>query len=191
MRCMVVETFYSSEELTSLGLNQIGKNVKISRKTSIYHPEKVSLGDDVQIADFCILSGTVELGSFVHLGAYTAIYGQNGVHIGDFTAIAPRVLLFSTSNDYSGEHLTHPHAPPDLGKGIDGTVNIGRHCIVGAGSIVLPGVSIEDGVAIGAMSLVKRDLEGWKIYAGVPCRCLKNRSKKVLEMEHELFMKRK
>ncbi|TFG55038.1 MAG: acyltransferase, partial [Methanomassiliicoccus sp.] len=78
----MVETFYDAEELTSLGLRKFGKNVRISRKTSIYHPEKVSLGDDVQIADFCIMSGMVDIGSHVHLGAYTAIYGQNGVRIG-------------------------------------------------------------------------------------------------------------
>ena len=45
-------------------------------------------------------------------------------------------------------------------------INIGRFCIVGANSVVLPGVTIGEGAMVGACSVVTRDLEPWGIYLG-------------------------
>ena len=53
-------SFYSREELLDLGLKSVGENVRISRKVSIYGAEQISIGDNVRIDDFCILSGIIQ-----------------------------------------------------------------------------------------------------------------------------------
>ena len=71
-------SFLSSEELKNFGFKAIGTNVFISRKVSIYSPQSISIGNNVRVDDFCILSGNITLGSYIHISAYTALYGRNG-----------------------------------------------------------------------------------------------------------------
>ena len=69
-------------------------------------------------------------------------------------------------------------------------VFLGRHVIVGSGSVVLPGVTIEDGVAVGALSLVNKSCMRFQIYAGIPAKAIKKRSVKLLELEN-IFLESK
>lgn len=55
-------SFYTREELLSLGIKSVGENVYISRKSSFYGCSEISIGSNVRIDDFCILSGRVHLG---------------------------------------------------------------------------------------------------------------------------------
>ena len=70
-----MNSFYSPEELKSLGLKEYGENVLISRKCSSYGAENIRLGSHVRIDDFCVLSGKVELGNYVHIAASCLLYG--------------------------------------------------------------------------------------------------------------------
>ena len=70
-------SFYAEEELKQIGFQAIGKDVLISRKVSIYGAAHISIGNHVRIDDFCILSGYLVLGSYIHIAAYTALYGGN------------------------------------------------------------------------------------------------------------------
>ena len=63
-------SYYSKDELKKIGFKSIGKNVKISTKTSIYEPEKMEIGDNSRIDDFCLLSGKISIGKFVHIVPY-------------------------------------------------------------------------------------------------------------------------
>ncbi|UCE91988.1 MAG: acyltransferase [Methanobacteriota archaeon] len=182
-----METFYSAEEMKDIGLKEYGRNVRISRRSSIYSPEKVSIGDHVRIDDFAILSGSVSLGSYIHIAAYSAVYGQSGVLMEDFSGLSARVLVYSISDDYSGEWMTNPTVPTEYKRAVEGPVQIGRHAIVGAGSVVMPGVHIGEGAAVGAMSLVTKDLDPWTIYWGIPCKMSKPRSRNIIELERKLM----
>ena len=62
-------------------------------------------------------------------------------------------------------------------------VIIGRHAIIGSGSVVLPGVTLDEGVAIGALSLVTKNCEAFTIYAGSPLKRLGSRDRNLLEVE--------
>ena len=66
-------SFYSQKELTSIGFKSIGTNVLISKKASFYSPEEISIGNNVRIDDFCILSGKITLGSNIHISAFCAL----------------------------------------------------------------------------------------------------------------------
>lgn len=68
-----MDSFFSKEELQLLNI-KVGKNVKISRKSSIYG-YNIEIGDNVRIDDFCILSGKIRLGNYIHIAAYSALYG--------------------------------------------------------------------------------------------------------------------
>jgi len=183
---MTDTSFFSEAELRAIGFASLGKRVSISRKASLYNPAAISIGDDVRIDDFCVLAGGggIELRNFVHLGCYSALFGGSGIVMEDFSGLSARVLVYSESDDYSGHSLTNPTVPqryrPRLHKG---KVVFGRHVIVGANSTILPGVTLAEGAAVGAHSLVTKSCEAWWIYFGVPAKKLKCRSRELLELE--------
>ncbi|MCR4740307.1 MAG: acyltransferase [Lachnospiraceae bacterium] len=183
-----MSSFYSEEELKAIGFKSIGKDVLISRKTSIYQPGKMVMGDHVRIDDFCYLSGRIELGNYIHIAPYCALYGgEEGIFFDSFSTVSSRNALYAHSDDYSGDFMTNPTTPEEFRNRIEGRVSIGKHVIVGSGCTVFPGVSIGEGAAVGAMSLINRSLDPWGIYCGIPCRKLKDRSRKLLEYEEKLY----
>lgn len=158
-------SFYTEEELKGLGFRHIGNGVCISRKASIYGAQNISLGDHVRIDDFCILSGRIEIGSYVHVAAYTALYGG--------------------SDDYSGQTMTNPMVPDEYKAVKSAPVHIRRHVIVGSTSVILPGVDLKEGSAFGSFSFINRDPEPWSMNAGIPARKIKERSRNLLELEKQ------
>ena len=179
-----MDSFYNSKELMELGLKCIGEHVKISRKCSIYSPETIVIGNNVRIDDFCILSGKIEIGSNVHVAAYSALYGgDEGIFIDDFANLSGRVSIYSVSDDYSGETMTNPTIPDKFKNVKSASVIIGKHVIIGASSVILPGVVIAEGGAFGSFSFINKSTESWKIYAGIPIKEIKDRSKNLLNFE--------
>jgi galactoside O-acetyltransferase len=169
-----------------MGFKRLGKNVRVSDRASIYDPEKIELGDNARIDDFCVVSGSVRLGRNVHIAVFSNVAGgEPGVFIDDFAGLAYGCHVFSQSDDYSGESLTNPTVPDRYKKETKAPVHLQRHAIIGACSIVLPGVTISEGTAVGAMSLVNRSTQAWSFYMGVPARRLRERSKDLLQLERE------
>ena len=181
-------SFYSEEELKELGFKSYGKNVLISRNAQLYGTSKMVIGSNVRIDDFCVLSGAIELGDNIHIAVFSGIFaGNTGVKMCDFSGLSSRCVIYAESDDYSGEHLTNPTIDEKYLGLISGKVELGRHVILGSGTTILPGVSIGEGTAVGSMSLVNKSLDEWGIYAGVPCKYKKARSKKLLELEKEFI----
>jgi acetyltransferase-like isoleucine patch superfamily enzyme len=180
-------SFYSVSELQGMGFGSLGSNVLISRKASIYSPHLVKVGNHVRVDDFCILSGAITLGSYIHISAYTALYGRNGISVADFATISGRVLIYSQNDDYSGDFMTNPMVPAEYTHVEGGGVRIEKHAIIGAGSVILPGLTIGEGACIGAMSLVKSDAEAWMVYAGVPVKLKGPRKRGIIELEREFL----
>ena len=179
---MAESSYYSETELVGLGLKSIGKDVRLSRKASVYGAENISIGNHVRIDDFCILSGHITIGNYVHINPFTGVYaGEAGVVLDDFANLASRITIYAVSDDYSGDFMTSPLLPKEVTNICQAPVYIGKYVIVGTGTSILPGVQIGEGCAIGAMSLVKKDCEPWGIFAGIPCRFLKTRNKNLLE----------
>jgi len=179
-------SFFSRSELATIGLASFGDDVLISRKASIYNAARISIGSHVRIDDFCVLSaggGGFELGSFIHVAVYSCLIGAGRITVGDYANLSSRVSVYSSNDDYSGGHLTNPMVPAELTGVTSAAVSIGKHVIIGSGAIILPGVTIMDGAAIGALSLVKRDCEGFAVYGGVPAHRLGERSRDLLALE--------
>lgn len=177
---------YTEEELKTLGFLHVGVNVRLSRKASIYGAQRISIGNSVRIDDFCILSageGGIEIQNYIHIGPYSAIMGSGAVVLEDFSNISSRVTIYSSNDDYSGATMSNPMVPDEYKNVMHADVRIGRHVIIGSGAVILPGVTIGEGCAIGALSLVNVDCLPFTISAGVPAKVIKQRMNTLLEKE--------
>ncbi|GBU25034.1 galactoside O-acetyltransferase [Fibrobacteria bacterium R8-3-H12] len=181
-------SFYQSQELAELGLKSYGKNVFVSRKCSIYGASNISIGNNVRIDDFCVLSGKIEIGNFVHIAVASLLFGgEQGIIMKDFSNFSSRCAVYAKSDDYSGEGMTNPMVPDEFKKVCEAKVIIGRHVVIGSGTTILPGVEIGEGSSVGAMGLVTKSLEAWGIFVGSPVRKLKDRDKRILSLEEEFL----
>jgi acetyltransferase-like isoleucine patch superfamily enzyme len=180
--------FLSQEKLNSLGFHHLGKNVKISEKASIYNHDRIAIGDHSRIDDFCVLSGSISIGRNVHVAVFCNLAGgEKGILMRDFSGLAYGCQVFTQSDDYSGKTLTNPTIPDEFKCEVKNAIIINRHCIVGANSLIFPGVELAEGSAVGAMSMVTKSTEPWTIYFGVPAKKLKPRSRELLRYE-EMYL---
>lgn len=183
-----MNSFYSRDELEKIGFAAIGDDVLVSRKVSIYGAEKMSLGNHVRIDDFCVLSGKITIGSYIHISVGSILHGDTvGIEIADFCGISGHVSLYAASDDYSGGYLTNPMVPERYKNTYKAKIRLEKHVLIGSACTILPGVIIGEGCSIGSMSLVQKELKPWTIYAGIPCRELKPRSKRLLELEAQFL----
>lgn len=186
-----MNSYYEKEELCEIGFKSFGKNIQISRKCSIYGATNISLGDHVRIDDFCVLSGKITIGNYVHIGAYSGLFaGDEGIIFEDFSSLSSKVSLYAISDDYGGDFMTNPTVPSQYRNQIGGPIILGRHTIIGASSVILPGVTLGEGTAVGALSLVTRNTLPWSLYVGSPAKKLRDRSKELLKLEAQLNQKR-
>jgi acetyltransferase-like isoleucine patch superfamily enzyme len=164
-------------------LKSRGRNVIIGKTVRIRYPELVSIGDDCIIDDFTYVSTELDLVGHVHISAGCKLIGGRSasVRMEPFSTLAPNVVLSAGSDDYVAGIAT-PLVPPEFKGNYEvGRIVIGRHGIVGAGAVVLPDVTFGEGAAVGALSLVKGDLEPWYLYAGIPARKIKVRDRATIE----------
>lgn len=122
-------------------------------------------------------------GRFVHLGK--AVYANfnltlvddTRIDIGDYTMLGPNVVIATAG---------HPICPElrERACQFNLPVRIGRNCWLGAGVIVLPGVTIGDGSVIGAGSVVTRDIPANVVAVGSPCRVLRPITERDREYYH-------
>jgi acetyltransferase-like isoleucine patch superfamily enzyme len=181
--------YLQSAELRVLGLRSVGEDVHLHSTCLMVGLENLSIGNHVRIDAFsCLLPGEghIAIGDHVHIAAGVFLSGAEGIEIGDFVGLSHGVRVYTRNDDYTGKALTGPTVPERFLKMDKGAVRFGRHVVVGASSIVLPGVEIAEGATVGALSLVKSSLPGWAIYAGVPARRLRERSRNLLDLERRL-----
>lgn len=180
--------YLTEQELNGAGFRSLGRNVKIHSRCSIYGTENISLGSNVRIDDFAVIiaTGPLTLGNYVHVPNFCWLGSAHGIVLEDFVSLAPGVKIFSSSDDYFGDRLTGSVVPRLMLGGVKAKVTVGRHTVVGAGSVILPGVTIAAGCAIGALTLIKNDLQPWGVYGGIPARRLKERRKDLLALEQLL-----
>jgi len=181
--------YYTEFELKNLGFKFLGENVKISKLASIYGCQNIEIDSHTRIDDFCVISaGTagIKFGKYIHIACFSLIIGKARIVLGDFSGLSSRVSIYSSSDDYSGSFLTNPTVPALLTNVNNSPINIGRHVIVGTNSTILPGVEIGDGAAVGAHSLVNRNISSGKIAYGVPAKEILDRKTEIFELEKKI-----
>lgn len=156
----------------------IGKNVTIDPRAVVLRPDLIAIGNNVRIDAFAVISATfpVFIGNHVHIAAGAKVISSGGMTvIEDFAGVSADAKIYTASDDYVGGSLTNPTVPSAY-KDIDArAVTVGRHVIVGAGSVILPGVTLGFGSVVGALSLVKSDTNEGEVVAGTPARIIAQR----------------
>ncbi|MBO1704204.1 acyltransferase [Eubacterium callanderi] len=186
----MMEGFYTERELeTNFHFKSCGKNVLISKKASLYMTEKMSIGHDVRIDDFALLIGNITIGNYVHIAAFCSLHASMGeIFFEDFSTLSSHVTVYAASDDYSGAALASATIPEKYRNTITGKIGIEKYGLIGAGSVLLPGAVVSQGTSLGSLSLLKEKTESWSVYAGRPCKRIKNRSKKIKKVEKEFLL---
>lgn len=176
--------YYNSAELRRLGL-AVGENVEVHETSQIVAFENIQLGNNVRIDPFCILTaagGRIQMGSNIHVSAHCCLFGGGGIVMEDFSGVSPGCRLFSASDTFTGEAMIGATLPPQFTKVVKAEIRLEMHTQLGAGTTVLPGVTIAEGAVSGAHSLVTEDLGSWAIHAGSPARMIRPRENKLLTL---------
>ncbi len=179
-----------SEELTALGIRSVGADVRVHSTCLIVGLENLSIGNHVRIDAFCSLiagEGSIDIGDHVHIAGYVFLSGAEGIKVSDFVGISRGAGIYTRNDDYTGQGLTGPTVPDEFLQVDKGPVTLGRHVVIGSSTIILPGIDIAEGTTVGALSLVRSNLESWGVYAGVPVRRLRDRSRAMLTLEERLL----
>lgn len=137
----------------------------------------VSIGDNCYIDSFVKIKTVGGLGNVIihhdcHINSGTVIYSGNGVEIGPHTLIAANCTLAPVNHCYDKKSL---FISQQGFKESRGGILIGKDVWIGAGCCILDGARIPDGVVIGALSLVRGELESYGIYAGNPLQLMRFR----------------
>lgn len=186
--------YYTEHDLRDFGFAHLGTNVRISSDARVYGAERISIGSNVRIDDFAMLAageGHIVIGDYCFIARCCNLTGTFGVEMRDFSSMAANTVVYSASDDYSGDHMTAQAIPRKFTKYVGGKVVIGRHVIIGASSVIVGGCIIGEGCSLGALTgVVAKDLDPWGVYVGNPARRLKERRRGLLEMEKQLLRER-
>ncbi len=187
--------YYNEEELAEFGFKSIGTNVKIAKNCTIIGISNISIGSNVRIDGNTTISahgkGWLEIGSYIHIGGYCFLAAGEGIALKDFSGLSQGVRIYSRSDDYSGMYLVNPSVVPEKFTHITGgAVTLNKHVIIGSGTVILPKVTIGEGSAVGAQSLVTMNLNPWGVFFGCPVKRIKDRSRQLLDLEAQLLNER-
>ena len=124
---------------------------------------RLGFGEGASIYGSATVRGDVTVGPQTWIGPNAILDGSGGLSIGGFCSISSGVQIYTHDTvawALSGGQAEAEHAP----------VRIGSRTYIGAGAMVLKGVSIGDGCVIGAMSLVRSDIPAGSEAVGIPAR---------------------
>lgn len=162
-------------------LKYLGKNVIIGKTVRIRKPELVEIGDGSIIDDFTYISAGLKVGKYCHIAAGVNISGGGGsVRLGDYVAIAAGCSIHAASSGYKSASLDYPSIPEGIRfGGIIDDVNMEDFVLLGAHSIVLPGVQLPEGFASGAKTVIRfRQYDSWTLYTGDDARVVCKRDRR-------------
>lgn len=167
----------------------ISKSAIVYSLAKIINKKNCSISQYSQIDDFVFINAgkNCEIGMFVHISSFCSIVGGGEFILSDFSGLSAGVRIITGSDDFRGSFLSNPTVPEKYKNVKAGVVKIGKHCILGSNSIVLPDIEIPDGVTIGAGSVVTKELKPWTIYAGFTPKKIGERDKDgIIDLEKKL-----
>ena len=180
--------FLSPSKLAEMPFRSIGRDVLIHERVTLVGIENISIGSHVRIDPEVIMlaTGPLTIGCYTHIAACVFIAAKSGFQMKNFANIAHGARIYTINDDYSGELLMGPTIPPELLSLNACPVIMEEHANIGAGAVVMPGVTMSEGSVLGALSLLTKTTEPWTIYAGIPAKPLKLRRRDVIEMGRQL-----
>jgi dTDP-4-amino-4,6-dideoxy-D-glucose acyltransferase len=182
--------FLSELQVRDIGFKRVGGHVLIDSSAVFFHPENISLGSRIRIDGGVMMTARapIDIGSHVHVSWGCLLFADSPVALDDFSGLGPRVTILGSTDDYVAGALTNPTVDIDLRSVKTGPVRLGRHVVIGSGSIIAPDVTIETGASVGALSYVCTDLPAFTVSSGNPARPILPRDKeRLLTNEAEML----
>ena len=163
-------------------------DVKTFEYTKIIGLENIEFGKNIIIDDFVLIYAKekITIGNYVHIANFTSITGGNKLSIGNYAAISQGCRILTATDDFKEWGFGNSTLSNQYRNIKSAPITIGDFCIVGANSVVLPGVSIGEGTTVGANSVVTKSLEPWGIYVGN--RRVGERNKEEVLKNYEKFL---
>jgi galactoside O-acetyltransferase len=162
--------------------------VKTFPYTKIIGLDNITFGTNIIIDDFTFIYAVkrVRIGSYAHIACFSSITGGERFDMGELSSLSQGVRILTGTDDFEGWGLGNPTVDEKYRNVKRAPINIGRFCIVGANSVILPGVTIGEGAMVGACSVVTRDLKPWSVY--IDNMKVRERDKKTVLNNYEKFL---
>lgn len=165
---------HGTGQFTPEQLKHLGERVVIEPGVLIFHPENVSIGDDVYVGHGAMLKGYYKnemvIGRGTWIGQGCFFHSAGGIRIGANVGVGPQVKIFTSW------HIEEGRGKPILHSKIEfAPVMVEDDVDLGIGTTVMPGVTIGRGAQIGAGAVITRDVPAYEVWIGVPARKLRDR----------------
>jgi galactoside O-acetyltransferase len=136
--------------------------------TKIVGLENIEFGKNIIIDDFVFIYAKkkITIGNNVHIASFTSITGGESFIMEDFSGLSSGVRIITGSDDFKEWGFGNPTIEEKYRNIARAPIYIGKFSIIGANSVILPGVTIGEGATVGAGSIVTKGLEPWGIYIG-------------------------
>ncbi|MGZ5208602.1 MAG: acyltransferase [Sulfuricurvum sp.] len=143
-------------------------DVKTFEYTKIIGLENIDFGKYIIIDDFVLIYAKekITIGNYVHIANFTSITGGNKLFIGNYSAISQGCRILTATDDFTDWGFGNSTIANQYRNIKSEPIHIGNYCIIGANSVVLPGVTIGEGATVGANSVVTESLDAWGVYLG-------------------------
>jgi acetyltransferase-like isoleucine patch superfamily enzyme len=146
----------------------------VSAQAKVQLSSQIVFGKGTVVKPFAVIStqgGEVVFGKECAVSSFDHITnGIEPIRIGDYVRIGPHVTILGGSRNFQSRE----QRVIDQGSH-HGSVVIGEDVLIGAGSVIMPGITVGKGAVIGALSLVNRDVADYQVVAGSPIQVLKER----------------
>ena len=156
-------------------LKAIGEHVVLEAGVRMWHPEQISIGENVYVGHDTMLKGyhknSLTIGSNTWIGQGVFIHGAGGVFIGDEVGIGPGVKMLTSSHDIDDRSIAILNSPLTFAP-----IVVESQSDIGVGAIIMPGVTIGQGAQVGAGSVVTRDVAPYAVVVGNPATVLRHRA---------------
>lgn len=135
----------------------------IHQPTTIISEENLELHETSRIDSFCLINAqggvTIEEQSVIHAGSH--IVGSDSFQMGSRSAITYNCVMLTSTAD-----LRYPAStavPKSERQSISGAITLEKEIFVGAGSVIMPGVTLHEGAVVAANSFITEDVPEWTI----------------------------
>lgn len=160
---------------TNEAFKKIGDNVIFEAGVLVFHPENISLGDNVYIGHNAILKGyyknAMVIGEHTWIGQGCYFHSAGGLTIGRAVGIGPMVKMLTSYHTDANCAIPVMHNPLEFKP-----ILIGDGADIGTGSVILPGVTIGQGTIVGAGAVVSHNVPSFAVVAGVPAKIIRMRN---------------
>lgn len=156
-----------------------GDDVYIAENVVFKRPQLCLFGSHIAIDEYFYCTTALDLGSYIHIAPMVSIIGgaESLLWMGNFTTIAAGCRIICKGDAHMGAGLVSPVIPEEYRDDVIGKqITMENYSSLGTNVILMPNVTIAEGVVVGANSLVTRPItKPWSVWAGSPAMYIKDR----------------